>query len=97
MIEVVTHEKLYKDVKHASLRPAVPEDMRTHCSSSSAPAMAPARTTRSSGASSSSSQSSEMLKMFRGIFAMCHRNDQCLDVIEQCMEILHCNQDIIHS
>jgi hypothetical protein len=38
-----------------------------------------------------------MLKMFRGIFAMCHRTDQRLDVIEQCMEIVRRNQEIIHS
>jgi hypothetical protein len=91
MIEVVAHEKFYKDVNHASLRPAMPKDSRTHHSSSSAPVVAPARTTRSGRASSSSSQSSRMLKMFRGIFAMCRRTDQRLDVIEQCIEIVSCN------
>jgi hypothetical protein len=38
-----------------------------------------------------------MLKMFRGIFAMCGRTDQHLDVIELRMEIVHHNQEIIHS
>jgi hypothetical protein len=38
-----------------------------------------------------------MLKMFRGIFAMCRRTDQRLDVIEQHMEIVRRNQEIIHS
>jgi hypothetical protein len=97
MIEVVAHEKFYNDVKHASLHPTMPKDPRTHRSSSSAPVVAPAHTTRNGGASSSSSQSSKMLKMFRGIFAMCHRTDQRLDVIEQCMEIVRRNQEIIHS
>jgi hypothetical protein len=97
MIEVVAHEKFSKDVKHASLHLTVPKDLRTHRSSSSAPAMAPAHTTRNGGASSSSSQSSEMLKMFKGIFTMFCRTDQRLDVIEQRMEIVHRNQEIIHS
>jgi hypothetical protein len=96
MNEVVAHQKFYKDVKHESLHPVVPKDPRTHRSSSFAPAMAPARTTHSGGASSSS-QSSGMQKMFRCIFAMCHRTDQCLDVIEECMEIVCHNQEIIHS
>jgi hypothetical protein len=96
MIDVVAHEKFYKDVKHALLHPVVPKDLRTHCSSFSAPVMAPARTTCSGGASSSS-RSSRMLKMFKGIFAMCHRTDQRLDVIEQHMKIVHSNQEIIHS
>jgi hypothetical protein len=68
MIEVMAHEKFYKDVKHVSPHHAVPKDLRTHHSSSSAPAVAPTRTTHSGGASSSSSQSSEMLKMSRCIF-----------------------------
>jgi hypothetical protein len=38
-----------------------------------------------------------MLKMFKGIFAMCRRTDQRLDVIEQRMEIVRRNQEIIHS
>jgi hypothetical protein len=76
MIEVVTYEKFYKGVKHASFHPAVPKDPRTHRSSSSAPAVAPALTTRIGGALSSSSQSFRMLKMFKGIFIMCRRTDQ---------------------
>jgi hypothetical protein len=32
-----------------------------------------------------------------GIFAMCRRTDQRLDVIEQRMEIVRSNQEIIHS
>jgi hypothetical protein len=28
---------------------------------------------------------------------MCRRTDQCLDVIEQCMEVVCRNQEIIHS
>jgi hypothetical protein len=31
MIEVVAHEKFYKDVAHELLHPAVPKDPRTHC------------------------------------------------------------------
>jgi hypothetical protein len=96
MIEVVAHETFYKDVKHVLLHPAVPKDPRTHCSSSSTPAVAPVCTTRNGGASSSS-QSSGMLKMFRVIFAICRYTDQCLDVIEQCMEIVCHNHEIIHS
>jgi hypothetical protein len=38
-----------------------------------------------------------MLKMFRGIFIMCHRTDQRLDVIEQRMETVCHIQEIIHS
>jgi hypothetical protein len=91
MIEVVTHEKFPKDVKHASLHPSVPKDLWTHRSSSSAPAMAPARTTHKGGASSSSSQSSGMLKMFRGIFTMCRHTDQRMDVMEQQMRIMRHN------
>jgi hypothetical protein len=55
MIEVVAHKKFYKDVKHASLRLAVPKEPRTHCSSSSTPAVAPAHTTHTGGAFFSSS------------------------------------------
>jgi hypothetical protein len=97
MIEMVAYEKFYKDVKHESLCPIVPKDLRTHCTASPPPAMAPSCSTRSGGASSSSVQGSGMLKMFWGIFTMCPHSDQQLDVIEQHMEIVHCNQDIIHS
>jgi hypothetical protein len=50
MIEVVAHEKFYKDVRHDSLHPAVPKDPRTHYASSSTPAASPSYTTRSGGA-----------------------------------------------
>jgi hypothetical protein len=30
IIEMVAHEKFYKDVKHEPLHPAVPKDLRTH-------------------------------------------------------------------
>jgi hypothetical protein len=30
MIEMVAHEKYYKDVKHEPLCPTVPKDLRTH-------------------------------------------------------------------
>jgi hypothetical protein len=96
MIEVVAHERFYKDVAHKSLRPTVPKDLRTHRSPPPPQAVAPIRTTRSGGASSSSSNS-DFLKMFRCIFVMCHRTDHRLGVIEQRMEIVHRNQEIIHS
>jgi hypothetical protein len=35
--------------------------------------------------------------MFRGIFTMCHRTDQCMDIHEHRTDILQWNQDIIHS
>jgi hypothetical protein len=63
MIEVVAHERFYKDVGHEPLHPAVPKDPITHPSSSPPPNVAPTRTTRSGGASSSSSNCS-FLKMF---------------------------------
>jgi hypothetical protein len=28
---------------------------------------------------------------------MCHHTDQCMDVMEQCLQIVWCNQEIIHS
>jgi hypothetical protein len=52
---VVTHEKFFKDVKHASLHPTVPKDLRTHHSSSCTSTVAPSHTTCSGGDSSSSS------------------------------------------
>jgi hypothetical protein len=82
MIEVVAHEKFYKDVAHEPLRPAISKDPRTHLTSPPPPAVAPTRTTHSGGASSSSSSNSGFLKMFWGIFALCRRTDQQLDVIE---------------
>jgi hypothetical protein len=95
MIEVVTKEKFYKDSKHDPLRPVVPKDLRT--SRASASASAAPRTTHSGGASSTSSTNSSFLKMFRGIFAMCRRTDQCLDVMEQRLHIVRHNHEIIHS
>jgi hypothetical protein len=53
MIEVVAHEKFYKDVAHEMLRPVVPKD----------PTMAHTCTTLNGGASSSSTNSG-ILKMF---------------------------------
>jgi hypothetical protein len=70
MIEVVTHEKFYKDVAHEPLRPIMPKDPRAPRASSSAPTATPSRTTHSGGASSTSSSNTGILKMFRGIFAM---------------------------
>jgi hypothetical protein len=73
----------------------VPKDPRaSHAGSSAA---APSRTTRSGGASSASSTNSGFLKMFRGIFVMCRRTDQALDVMEQRLQIVRRNQEIIHS
>jgi hypothetical protein len=96
-IEMVTKEKFYKDSRHDPLRPAVPKDPRaSHAGSSAAPAAAP-HTTRSGGASSASSTNNGFLKMFRGIFAMYRHSDQCLDVMEQHLQIVRCNQEIIHS
>ncbi len=95
MIEMVTKEKFYKDSRHDPLRPAVPKDPRTP-RTASPPTVAPSRSTRSGG-TSSSSQGSGMLKMLRGIFAICRRSDQRLDVMEQRMEIVRRNQEIIHS
>jgi hypothetical protein len=98
MIEMVTKEKFYKDSRHDPLRSAVPKDSRTSSAGSSiAPATAPSHTTRSGGASSTSSTNSGFLKMFRGIFAMCRHTDQHLDVMEQWLQIVRCNQKIIHS
>jgi hypothetical protein len=82
MIEIVAHEKFYKDVAHDPLHPVVPKDPRTHHTSSPPLAVAPTHTTHSGGGSSSSSSNSAFLKMFWGIFAMCRRIDQRLDVIE---------------
>jgi hypothetical protein len=35
--------------------------------------------------------------MLCGIFAICQRTDQRLDVMDQCLQIVQCNQEIIHS
>jgi hypothetical protein len=50
MIEYVAQEKFYKDVRHDSLRPAMPKDPRASRASSSV--ATPSRTTRSGGAPS---------------------------------------------
>jgi hypothetical protein len=88
MIEVVAHEKFYKDVRHDSLHPAVPKDPKSHRASSSTLVAAPSCTTRSGGASSASSANSSILKMFRGTFVMCWRMDQRMHVMEQCLQIV---------
>jgi hypothetical protein len=64
MIEVVAHEKFFKDVKHESLCPTVSKDPRTHRVSSSTPTTAPSCSTHSGGASSAPSVNSSSLKMF---------------------------------
>jgi hypothetical protein len=88
MIESVAQEKFYKDVRHDSLRPAVPKDPRaSHAGSSAAPSL----TTRSGGAPSASATNSDMLKMLRGIFATCQHTDQRLDVMDQCLQIVRRN------
>jgi hypothetical protein len=97
MIEVVAHEKIYKDVAHKPLRPTVPKDPMTHHTSSPPLVVAPTHTTRSGGASSSSSSNSGFLKMFQSIFTICRHTAQRLDVIEQRKDIIRCNQEIIHS
>jgi hypothetical protein len=75
MIEVVAHERFYKDVAHEPLRPVVPKDLRTHHATSSTLAVAPSHTTCSGGASSASSSNTGFLKIFRGIFTMCHHTN----------------------
>jgi hypothetical protein len=57
----------------------------------SAPVVAPSHTTRSGDASFASSSNTEFLKMFRGIFAMCCRTYQRMDVMEQHLQIVRCN------
>jgi hypothetical protein len=98
MIEPMALEKFYKDVRHDSLRPAVPKDPRaSHVGSSAASTAAPSRTTHSGGAPSAPATNSGILKMLRGIFATCRRTDQRLDVMDQCLQIVLRNQEIIHS
>jgi hypothetical protein len=84
-------------VHHDSLRPAVSKDPRASRAGSSATAAAPSRTTRSGGASFAPCVNSGILKMLRGIFATCRRMDQCLDVMNQRLQIVRRNQEIIHS
>jgi hypothetical protein len=98
MIESMVQEKFHKDVYHDSLRPAVPKDPRaSRAGSSAAPAAAPSHTTSSGGAPSAPVPNSGILKMLWGIFATCRRTDQHLDVIDQRLQIVRCNQEIIHS
>jgi hypothetical protein len=98
MIEMVTKEKIYMDSRHDPLHPAVPKDLRaSHAGSFATPAATPSCTTHSDGVSSASSTNNGFLKMSRGIFAMCRRMDQRLDVLEQCLQIVRLNQVIIHS
>jgi hypothetical protein len=70
MIEVVAHERFYKDVAHESLHPIVPKDPMTYCTTSPLLAVASSRTTHSGGVSSSSSVNSGFLKIFWGIFVI---------------------------
>jgi hypothetical protein len=94
MIESVAHEKFYNDMRHDSLRPAVPKDpMASHAGSSAAPS----HTTRSGGAPFALATNSGILKMLWGIFATCWRTNQRLDVMDQFLQIMRCNQEIIHS
>jgi hypothetical protein len=62
MIESVTQEKFYKDVRHDSLCPAVPKDPRASQAGSSA-APTPSCTTHSGGAPSTPTTNSGILKM----------------------------------
>jgi hypothetical protein len=94
MIESVVKEKFYKDVRHDSLRPAVPKDPRASRADSFA---APARTTHSGGAPSAPATNSSILKMLWGIFATCRLTGQHLDVMDQRLQIVRHNQEIIHS
>jgi hypothetical protein len=96
MIEVMAHERLYKDAAHEPLCTAVPKGpARRH--TSPPPDVAPTRTNHSGGASSSSSSNSSFLKMFYGIFTMCCCIDQRMNVIECRIDIIRRNQEIIHS
>jgi hypothetical protein len=83
-------------VCHDSLHPAVPKDPRASRAGSSV-APTPSRTTQSGGAPSAPATNSGILKMLRGIFATYRRTDQRLDVMDQHLQIVRCNQEIIHS
>jgi hypothetical protein len=63
MIEMVAHDRFYKDVAYEPLCLAVSKDS-THRRTSPPPDVAPTRTARSGGESSSSSSNSGFLKMF---------------------------------
>jgi hypothetical protein len=98
MIESVALQMFYKDVRHDSLHPAVPKDPRaSRAGSSAALAAAPSRTTRSGGAPSAPTTNSSILKMLWGIFAIYRHTDQHLDVMDQRLQIVRCNQEIINS
>jgi hypothetical protein len=96
MIEIVAQEKFYKNVHHDSLHPAVPKDPRAPRACSSTAATAPSCTTGSGGASSAPSANSGILEMLRDIFATCWCTDQCMDVLDQRIQIVRHNQEIIH-
>jgi hypothetical protein len=98
MIESVAQEKLYKDVRHDSLCPAVPKNLRvSRAGSSATPPVAPSLTTHCGGAPSTPAPNSDILKMLWGIFATCWCTDRCLDVMYQRLQIVRRNQEIIHS
>jgi hypothetical protein len=94
MIESVAHEKFYKDMCHDYLCPIVPKDLRASRAGSFA---APSRTTYSGGAPSTPATNSGILKMLWSIFDTCWRTDQHMDVMDQRLQIVRCNQEIIHS
>jgi hypothetical protein len=72
MIETVAHERFYKDVAHEALHPVAPEAL-VHHDTSPPLDVAPSHATRGYGASSSSSSANfRIMKMFWGIFVMCH-------------------------
>jgi hypothetical protein len=96
MIKMVAHERFVKDVAHEPLHPAL-HKVPIHRRTSPPPDASPSCTTRNSGASSSSSANSGILKMFWGIFSMCHHTDRHMDVLDHRTKILRRNQEIIHS
>jgi hypothetical protein len=76
----------------------VPKDPRaSRAYSSAAPTAAPSRTTRSGGAPFAPAPNFSILKMLWDIFATCRCTDQHLDVMDQHLQIVRCNQEIIHS
>jgi hypothetical protein len=81
----------------SSAAPAAPSRTTHSGGAPSTPVAAPSRTTRSGGAPSAPALNSSILKMLWGIFATCWCTDQCLDVMDQCLQIVRCNQEIIHS
>jgi hypothetical protein len=85
-------------VCHDFLHSTVPKDPRASCASSSAaPIAPPSHTTHSGDAPSAPAPNSGILKMLRGIFATCRCTNQCLDVMDQRLQIMRRNQEIIHS